>query len=411
VTDHHEVPLSLPPAVALIDPKSRDSKYPFFDIAGCTVAFKTCQALYETMFPDRSRNEKLFLIQQYLDLLTLGSVADVVPLVDENRILVKEGLPLLPKTSRLGLSLLLERCGISSSPTATEIAWNVTPVLNAGSRMGKSELSCRLMLSRSREECERLLDEIEKLNGERKSKQTKSYRIINSALAEQNEDSDRIIVVASPDAEVEVAGIIASRVVDQYNRPAVVLVMKGDGITGSARSIESFDIVSALDGCRDLLLKYGGHKAAAGLSLEGAKLEEFRARIKGIAKSGIAEEDLVPKIGIDAKLEFAEVTDGLARDIEKLSPFGTGNPVPVFALYGAVLVRYALIGADSAHLRVKLSNGKSGSCLEGIGWNLGKAGDELIEGGKVDLAFRMEFNAWEGRDYLRLLIEDIRPSG
>ncbi len=409
ITDHHEVMEELPDAIAVINPKSKSSEYPFREIAGCTVAFKTCQALYESFLPDGAGEKKKEFVYRYLDLMALGSIADIVPLIDENRIIVKHGLEPLMNTKRIGLRLLLEHCMRQpdlTELTAKDVSWKMVPPLNASGRMGNAALSCELVLTDNRVEAEELLEDIVTLNNKRKSSQDKSLKVINSVIHGQcNVIEDKVLVIASNEIDKRIAGVIASHVMQEHYKPVIVLRIEGDEVVGSARSIESFDIGEAIRSCDDLLTRYGGHKFAAGLSMTRDNIAEFRKRINKYADGKLTEEDLTPRIVIDHVVKADQVSAPLMDEIRNMEPFGYRNSSPVFALYGAKLERNTAIGGNHSHLRIKLKDNN----LEGFGWGLGILNKELNKVSSVDLTFNLEVNFWDGRKYLRLLLKDIRP--
>ena len=409
ITDHHEAMEELPNAVALVNPKIKSSNYPFREIAGCTVAFKACLALYRSFAePGKTENDKLF-INRYLDLMALGSIADIVPLIDENRVIVKNGLYYLMNTKRIGLRLLMEYCMKQSDftkLTASDISWKIVPPLNASGRMGNASVSCELMLTENTAEAEELLKEIMTLNSRRKSSQEKSLEIVNSIIHEQcNILEDKIFVISSHEIDKRIAGIIASHIMQEYYRPVIVLREEGDEVVGSARSVETFNIENALQSCGDLLTRYGGHKFAAGLSMKKDNVNEFRKRIGDYANDKLTEEDLIPRVMIDHILDASQVTDSLMEEVNSMEPFGYFNSSPVFAIYGAMLDRNMVGWKNGNNLRIRLKDNN----LEGFGWGLGVLSKELQKVSKVDIVFNLVTNYWDGKKYLRLLIKDIRP--
>ena len=406
ITDHHETADAIPGAMALVNPKVKASKYPFREIAGCIVAFKVCQAVNST-FENGRRKE---FIDKYIDLMALGSIADIVPLKDENRVIVSYGLKPLANTGRLGLRLLIESCMNATEVTelsSKDVSWKIVPPLNASGRMGNAVLSCELMRSRDRIQAEKLVDQIIILNNKRKSSQEKSLKIISSIIHEQcNVVDDKVLVIASDEIDKRIAGVIASHIMQEYHRPIVVLRVEDREVVGSARSIEAFDIGEALNSCGDLLTKFGGHKFAAGLSMREDSIELFRKRINEYADSMLTKEDLAPKIAVDQIVRSDQIDEKLFSEINKLEPFGYYNQPPVFAMYGVELEKNNTAGYNKEHLRVKLKNSK----FEGFGWGLGILNRELHKVNRVDMIFSLDTTVWDDRKIPRLVIYDLKPA-
>lgn len=359
-----------------------------------------------------------FFLEDQLDVVTLGTIADVVPLLEENRIVVKHGLPRLLETRKIGLRKLLEEAGIFRSstngkttvPSAKDIAWGVTPLINAAGRFGKAELAVRLLLTNSEDEAINLVIQIVQLNEDRKKLQKANLDKFFALAKEQCDlENDRLIFVVAEGVEHGVTGIVASQMMREFGRPAVLLIQEGESAMGSSRSIVSFNIVDALTECKDLLVKYGGHPAAAGLSVEAKHIETLRARLKDLARQNITAESAVPQIDVDMELDFNAITTELIQEISKLEPFGEGNPVPVFALRGVRCDDHSLVGAQKNHLRLKLSN-FNGKSLAAIGWKMNQFSNDLKKGDRLDLCFGLEINTWENRQTPQLVLSDLMKS-
>jgi len=355
-----------------------------------------------------------FFRESNIDAVALGTIADIMPLVNENRVLVKLGLSQLARTRKVGLRLLIEKCAKNSSKPGTlsakSVSWSITPVLNAAGRRGKAGLSCELLLTDDPRQAGKLIDEILQLNNERKELQAENLEKFIPVLKSQCDlEKDKIFIVTASGIEHGVTGIIASQIMRQYRRPTVLLIVEGGEAMGAARSFEGFDILSAISRLGGMLIKFGGHSQAAGLTIAADRIEEFRAGLKAIAEKEILPETLVPSVDIDAELEADEVTAGLIDELSRLEPFGMGNPLPIFSLKNMKIKELSRMGSNGDHLKLKVS--KNGSAaLSAVGWRLGFMEEEIAPQSFVDLAVSLEFNTWQDKSNVQLLIEDIRPS-
>ncbi len=387
-----------------------------------------CQATLELFKKiEEHRDPRLqFFLEDQLDVVTLGTIADVVPLLEENRAVVKNGLPRLLKTRKVGLRKLIQEAGLlpktygagnesagqtaESIPSAKDVAWGVTPLINAAGRFGKADLAVKLLLTNSEDEAIDLLIQIVQLNDNRKKLQKENIDKF-FALAEQQCDlkNDRLLFVVAEGLEHGVTGIVASQMVREFGRPVFLLIREGDGAMGSSRSIPTFNVVEALTQCKDLLIKYGGHPAAAGLSVEAKNLDALRSQLKEIAQNQLDSSALTPQIDVDLELDFADVTPEFIQEISKLEPYGEGNPLPVFALRGVRCEDASLVGAQKNHLRLKLSN-MNGKQLAAIGWRMNGYFSELKKGDRLDVCFGLEINNWENRQTAQLVLNDLMQS-
>ncbi len=416
ITDHHLPPSShrLPEAYAILNPNREDSTYPFRDLAGVGVAFKLCQALTSDsrlQTPD----------SRLLDLVALGTIADLVPLRGENRILVKAGLGALSEGKRIGIKALKRVSGFEERPVSSGIvSFCLAPRINAAGRIGDAGLGVRLLLSESETEAMEMAETLDRLNRERQEIEEKTLQEALVKLGVQSPESiaktrdyqfpdhDYSIVLASPEWHTGVLGIVASRLTELFYRPAFLFCLKDNIAKGSARSIPNFHLHEGLTECYDLLSNFGGHAFAAGLSMKEENLEDFRIRINEVIKNKLGDDDLLPRLRIDAKVDFKDLNFNLINELDSLSPFGLGNPEPVLGAK-AVEVRYPRIVGDN-HLKVKLRQNRT--VLDGIGFNMGDIlnGDrvKIKEGERIDLAFTASINEWEGRKTVQLEIKAIR---
>jgi single-stranded-DNA-specific exonuclease len=355
-----------------------------------------------------------FFQKSHLDVVTLGTIADIMPLVRENRILVKQGLKTLAESRKVGVQMLLDRCvnrnRNSTALSAKSVSWSITPVLNSAGRRGKANLSAELLLTEDLWKAGKLLDEILKLNSERKELQLENAGKFAPLLEEQCDlEKDKIFIVTATGIEHGVTGIIASQIMRQYRRPTVLLIIEGNEAMGAARSVEGFDMVAALGTMSDILIKYGGHSQAAGLTVSVDKLDEFRRRLKEIAEKAISPELLVPIVEIDADLEVGDANLQLLQELSEMEPYGMGNPYPVFSLKKMKVREHGRVGTNGDHLKLRVS--KNGSpMLAAIGWGLGSMEEDIACYPSVDLAVQLEMNVWQDKQNLQLLILDIRPN-
>ncbi len=403
ITDHHRPPPRLPAAVAVVNPARADSGYPFRGLAGVGVAFKLLAALY-----DRAGAAPEHL-NRHLDLVALGTVADLVPLADENRILVRAGLAAMVRTRKAGLLALARRAGVSiERVSASDIGYRLGPRLNAAGRVGAAETGLRLLLTDDREEAERLAERLELHNRKRRGEDRRVLAEAEAMLAERfDADRDRFVLLWGEDWHPGVIGIVASRLVERLHRPVVLVSLRQDPGRGSGRSIPGFHLHRALEGCADLLERYGGHRMAAGLEVRRDRLETLASRLGEAARETLAEEDLVPEIRIDLSLPLAAVDDELLGWIGRLAPFGTENPRPVLHVRGVNLERPARVGSEGAHLKGVLSDAAGGR-LEAIGFGMGdRLGEATV--GPLEVAFELSRDRYRGRERLQARLLDVRP--
>ena len=405
ITDHHEPPGELPGAVAVVNPKRADCPYPFKELAGVGVALKLAQAVLIQLGRDPAA------WTEHLDLACLGTVADIVPLHGENRIIVKHGLPALLNTGSPGLRALMEVSGIKPDHLDTrEVGFALAPRLNAAGRVGDASKAVELLLTTDPGEAAGLAQLLHRGNQERQ-------RIESLVLAEAMGmlDADpglaggRVIVLASPNWHQGVVGIVASRLADRYYRPVLLIALEGEEGKGSGRSIPGFHLYSAVNSCGDLLTRFGGHAQAVGFSIPAARVDLLRRAINEYAEKYIPEEAFVPGMDLDASVSLGEITDGLVEEINQLAPFGHCNPGPLLACREATLLSCREIGKNGGHLKMVIR--EKGAVLDAIAFKQASCLDEIAAAREVDLAFLPSINQWAGRRSLQLEVKDIRPSG
>ncbi len=404
ITDHHTCKDRLPTAAAaILNPKRPDCEYPFKSLAGVGVAFKLILAV--AMERGMNTND---VFTEYADLATLGTIADVVPLTDENRVITDKGLKLLSDPKRVGIDALMDIAGVKNKPVnASVIAFGLAPRLNAAGRLGSAADSVKLLLTKNAAEAEKLAAA---LDDENKERQITEKRIFDEALEMIAADADfekkKVIVLAHEDWHRGVIGIVASRLCDMYYKPCI-LISHSNGVgKGSGRSIKTFNLFDALSHCEKHLVEFGGHAVAAGLNINMSDLDKFIKEINRYADETLGERDMIPTVDIDCPLSERAVTIANAKLISKLEPFGMGNEKPVFAIAGAQIANVSAIGMDNKHLRLRaIKNNKALNC---IGFGMGKYASELEKGDVVNLAFHMDINSYQGTESVQLILKDIK---
>lgn len=406
ICDHHQPKDQLPDAVAVLDPIKPNCNYPYKFLSGAGVAFKLAQGLSE-------RIGKRELPLKYLDLVALAGAADIVPLTGENRILVKEGLELINISPRPGIEALVESARLQKgSLTSGQIVFTIAPRINAVGRLGDARRAVELLITDKKEKATELAKVLESENYERRKIDVDTFDYANS-LVENCLDLNKelAIILHQEEWHPGVIGIVASRLVEKYYRPTIMLTTVDGVAKGSARSINNFNIYEALKRCEDVLLHYGGHQAAAGLAIEIDKLELFRAKFNEIVRESISEDDLIPEIQIDSEIKFGEITPKFIRILEQFSPFGPGNMRPVFLTKGVnVLNNPRTVGNN--HLVVSFKHKSSQKVIDAIGFNLGEYLDLLKENknSEFDIVFIIDKIDKDERSIPQLKLRDLRIS-
>ncbi len=405
ILDHHHVPEKIPNAVAVVDPKKDGEKYPFKDLAGVGVAFKFIQAVASKI--DEFDEQKL---KWFLDLVAIGTIADCVPLLGENRVLVKYGLVVLAKTKRVGLKQIFNvgRVAIDENnfPSSQQVAFQIAPRINAAGRMDHANTAFNLLACKNGEEPEARVLALE-IEDQNQHRQKVTKQIIDEVEKEIGaiEEADKIIIASSPHWELGVVGLAAGKITDKYNRPSILLKEKDDGIlTGSCRSIPKFSIIEALEKHKDLFEKYGGHDQAAGLSIKKERFEEFK-KIMNEEVSAILPEEIIKLIEIDAEIDSVEINEKIARELSMLEPFGAGNQPPVFYAKNLEIIDKKLVGKTGAHMKLWFKREKG--ILEAIGFGLGEKYTEIKIGDKIEAVFNIEEDSWNGNKKLQLKLIDF----
>ncbi len=407
ITDHHEPDVELPKAFAVVNPKRHDCCYPDKNLAGVGVALKLVQALC-------ARTNRTNLLPAFLKMAAIGTLADVVPLVGENRIIAKLGLDLLSRgPHRVGLRALLDVCGLTGKAIGGyQIGFVVAPRINAAGRMSSSDIAARLLLANDESMGDEARALAEALDGENTKRQLEEAEIVAQAKKIVETDIDvgsrTVLVVAGEGWHRGVIGIVASKLVDAFHRPAIVLSVDGDVAHGSCRSIPSFNLLGGLESAADVLLTFGGHKQAAGVSLEAGRIKEFRARINAHADACLGPDDLRPRLWIDGPLRFRAITGQVMAELANLAPFGASNPSPVFAA-SSVEVVDGPRKVKERHL--KMAFRQDGKVMRGMAWRAAERETFVSEHrGSLDVAFSLEQETWNGESYVQLSVADFREA-
>ncbi|MCU0415048.1 MAG: single-stranded-DNA-specific exonuclease RecJ [Ignavibacteriaceae bacterium] len=403
ICDHHQPKEDIPKAFAVLDPLKPGCNYPFKYLSGAGVAFKLAQGLCE-------RIGKRGLPLKYLDLVALAGAADIVPLIDENRILVNEGLNQVNVNPRPGIEALIEMGRLQTGQlTSGQIVFTLAPRINAVGRLGDAERAVNLLIATNKKEALKLAEVLETENYERRKIDVDTFEAAKELVDSQIDlDEELAIVLHSEHWHPGVIGIVASRLVEKYYRPSVLLTTI-DGIAkGSARSINGFNIYEALQKCDDLLLHFGGHQAAAGLALEVNKIDEFRIRLNEVLKSSITSEDLSEEISIDSKIRFSEITPKFLRILEQFSPFGPGNLRPVFLSESVHIANVPRIVGNN-HLVASFRQSGTDKVFDSIGFNMGDHFD-LIKNynAELDIVFSVDKTIRDSRIFPQLKLKDIK---
>lgn len=404
ITDHHTCKDRLPTAAAaILNPKKPDCTYPFDALAGVGVAFKLILAL--AMENGLSTKE---VFAKYVDIATLGTIADVVPLLGENRIITDKGLKVLQNPRRMGLRAIMEVAGVMGKPiNASTVAFAIAPRLNAAGRLGTATTAVELLLTKDENRAREIaLD----LDNENKERQLTERQIFDEALAmiasDPNFEKKKVIVLAQENWHQGVIGIVASRLCDLYYKPCI-LISHSNGVgKGSGRSIAGLNLFDALTHCEKHLIDFGGHAVAAGLNINMSDLDSFIKEINKYADEALTDKDMIPSVSIDCPLSENAVTLDNAKILSSLEPFGMGNEKPVFAMADAQVVNVAPVGADSKHLRLRIA--KNNQLINCIGFGMGEYAETISRGTILNLAFQMDINVYQGMENVQLILKDLK---
>ncbi len=428
VTDHHECRSDLPEAMAVINPHRPDCEYPFKELAGVGVVFKLICA-YEERINGCSRIEAAKRIfSKYADLVAIGTIADVMPIKEENRIIVRYGLAMIENTDRIGLAALIEAASAKNDAQRSAqrkkktkissgyIGYTLAPRINAAGRIKTASLAVELFLSNDKARAREIAEELCRTNKERQAEENKIMQEAYKKIEQYDIEKNPVIVLDADNWHHGVIGIVASRITEKYTRPAILVSFEGnesevpspdDVGKGSGRSIKGMNLVDALCHCSDHLVKFGGHELAAGLSVTRAELDTFRRLINEYAVSNLDEKDMVQTVEADCELDFTDVNLALAKGIQLLEPYGVSNPIPAFVLRGVTVNDINGI-SDGKHTRLSIGNGRY--TLSAMYFSNSPDSLNVFVGDKVDLLFNLDVNEWGGRESVQLIVRDIKHS-
>jgi single-stranded-DNA-specific exonuclease len=398
ITDHHLPHNGVPNAVTALNPKIPGGDYPFFELCGAGIGFKLIQGLFE--FYGQPWDPGL------LELAALGTIADLVPLLDENRYLVQEGLRELANTRRPGLRALYSSARVDPDEiTAETVSFSIAPRLNSAGRMGDPMDSYKLLTTTDPEEAGALTRKLESLNMERRAVSEESYVIADQLVADLGE-LPSVLVISDERFQRGVAGLIAGRLVDRYRRPAVVIAVEGEYSVASGRSIPEFNIVAAMESCEDLLVRFGGHSQAAGLTIATEAIPQLKTRLEAYSEKTLESQDLVRNVDIDAVITLDELDETMIRWIRDLEPYGPGNTRPVFSSMGVRVLETFHMGREQQHLRLRVE--MNGAQFTALAFNQADKWQSKTE--FVDLAFTVMNDSFRGKGAIALRLLDFKPS-
>jgi len=418
ITDHHECYSDIPKASAIVNPKRTDCEYPFKDLAGVGVVFKVLCALEKEFNVRNGEPDKNYInsiCSKYADIIAIGTVADVMPLVDENRLIVSLGLKMMENSTRPGFLALLQQSGVLPDPqnktvkkkkiSSSLIGYVLAPRINAAGRISNASRAVELFLTDSEFEANKIAAELCETNRERQNEENaiieEAYRKIEE---EHDFKNDLVIVLAQDNWHHGIIGIVSSRITEHYNLPSILISYENDIGKGSGRSIKGMNLVNALMSCNDCLLKYGGHELAAGLSIERNKLDSFKTKINEYARAHLNDEDLITSISIDCELAASDVTLELANQLYWLEPYGISNPVPIFVMKDTKVVEIIPIG-NNRHTKLNLM--KDGKYFTAV--YFGTIADDLdfVSGDFIDVVFNLDINDFQNVQSVQLIVKDI----
>ena len=412
ICDHHRPGNELPKACAVLDPKREDCDYPFKELCGCGIGFKLIQAYSSTIGLNDSD------LHVYLDLVAIAIAADMVPINDENRILCYFGLKQINSAPRMGVVPFIKATK-KSKFNVSDLVFTIAPMINAAGRIHSGKTAVDLLISDSLQTANEISDQINKYNTERRSlDKSITEEALEMIAANPELQNKNTTVLYSPTWHKGVIGIVASRLIETYYRPTIILSKSGDVVSGSARSVREFDVYNALQACTNELLQFGGHKYAAGLTIAEDKVEEFRTKFESIVQQTIRRDQLIPQIEIDSVIEFQELVPDIPRNplpklyriLERFAPFGPSNRRPVFVTHDVVDNGYSkAIGADESHLKLNIKQEKHPHIIvSGIAFKFGHLAEMVKSGEPFSIAYTLELNEWNNQVNLQLNVKDIR---
>ena len=427
VTDHHECCSEIPNATAVVNPHRPDCSYPFKELAGVGVVFKLISA-YEEKTTGASRAvAAMRIFEKYADLVAIGTIADVMPIKGENRIIVSYGLKMMQTNPRPALSAIIEASGATRDNQRTDrrrrmpqitsgyIGYTLAPRINAAGRIRTASMAVELFLSENYESTYKIAEELCNANKERQNEENKIMKEVYAQIEQGGMDKDAVIVLSSNNWHHGVIGIVASRITERYSKPCILVSFEGNSSAesasdigkGSGRSVKGMNLVDALCHCGDLLVKFGGHELAAGLSVERGCLDEFRKKINEFAIATFSDIEASPAVEVDCEIDYSDITFDLATQLRILEPYGVGNPVPVFVVRDVPVSEVLGIG-DGKHTKIILGDGRN--YLTAMYFSNSPESVGVYPGDMVDIIFNLDLNEWAGRQSVQLLVRDIKHS-
>lgn len=426
VTDHHDIPFQkendeitylLPPAAAVINPKQKDCSYPFKSICGAVVVYKFIQVLYDLFQIDQKESEA------FLEIAAMATVCDVMPLFDENRILVKEGLRRIRQTEIVGLQALIEANHLEDKKLSSyHFGFILGPCINASGRLTSAKEALELLLCKDKEICRQKAEALTALNAERKEMTADGVKAAKAYLESTGHAKDKVLVVYLPDCHESIAGIIAGRMKEYYHKPVFVITRTKEGLKGSGRSIEAYHMYQEMNKIKECFDKFGGHPMAAGLSMQEDRLEEFREKLN--TNTTLTEEDFVEKVHIDVALPISYLSESLIKEFELLEPFGNENTKPLFAQKDLYIKGMRVLGTTGRCLKLFLSDGsqtnieamyfgESDGFLEELSCFCGKEEAQRVQRGLphhiwMDVTYYPQINEWRGQKNIQIVIQNYR---
>lgn len=399
VTDHHEVGDDIPNAIAVVDAKRKDNKYPCRDLAGVGVVFKLIQAISKKL----ELKEEEYL--KYLDIVCVGTISDIVPLVDENRVITKLGLMLVKQTKNIGLKSLIVSSGYKKIDSTT-ISFGIAPRINACGRMGHAEEALKLFLSKNINEVKDLTKILNEYNVERQSTEKRIYEEALNQIQKNHLEEKDAIIVAGENWHHGVIGIVSSKITELYFKPSILLCYEDDIAKGSGRSIPGFDLHDALMKCQDTIEKFGGHSMAIGITIKRENFQKFCYEFEEVAKDSNLK-DIFPMIQIDAEFELKDINKDMVKSLEQLEPFGEGNKTPIFVFRNVKIDSIRAL-SEGKHLKLTLKDGNI--VVDAIGFNLGHLAEEYRIGDRIDVVGILEISTFNGLESIQINLKDVMKS-
>ena len=400
ITDHHEPGENIPEAIAVVDSKRKDNQYPFRNLAGVGVVFKLIQAISQKL----NLEEKEYL--KYLDIVCIGTISDIVPLVDENRVIVKLGLKLVEQTKNIGLKTILQESGYQKIDSTT-ISFGIAPRINACGRMGHQEEALKLFLSTDKSQVNELAEKLNEYNRQRQEKEKKIFLEALEKIKTERIDANSVMVVDGENWHHGVIGIVASKITEMFFKPSILLCFEGEEGKGSGRSIPGFDLHEALSKCESNLERFGGHSMAIGLSVKKDKVEELRKQLDIIAKEKQIDK-IVSILKIDAQVDLNDIDIKTVESLKQLEPFGEENKVPLF-LFKNLKIDSIRALSEGKHIKLTLRQDNK-NLINVMGFNLGELVNDYRIGDRVDLVGSLEINKFNGEENVQILLKDIMKS-